>query len=159
MQQPMMGLSTTMLDYANNMGGVYIWYTEHKDAYSVNDESIRFITQGQYPTGIGKGERNAVLMWNTCLVQFPQNICPYQEQFNHRFTRITSMQCRTLGIGCVTLSPAFTCFPLLSPAFSCLPLLVYDGSINTCPPAPQADPNQPPTPGGRQHQGPPHPAR
>jgi hypothetical protein len=38
-QQPKMGLSTTVLDYAKNIGGVYIWYTERDDVHGVDYES------------------------------------------------------------------------------------------------------------------------
>jgi hypothetical protein len=106
-QQPKMGLSTTVLEYANNIGGVYIWYTERDDVCGVDYESTRFITQGQNSRGEGKGFHNSVLMRNPRCVQFPQNICPYQEQrFNHGFQKITKTDCCDLGIEYITLVDA-----------------------------------------------------
>jgi hypothetical protein len=95
LQQPKMGLSS-VLDYANNIGGVYIWYTERDDVHGCDYESTRFITHGQ--STLGKGNHNAVLMRNPRSVQFPQNICPYQERFNHGFTSITKTDCCDFGI-------------------------------------------------------------
>jgi hypothetical protein len=79
---------------------------EHDYVQGVDDESTRFITQGQKSYGEGKGNHNAVLMRNPCSVQFPQNICPYRDRFNHRFTTITKPDCRDLGIEYVTLVDA-----------------------------------------------------
>jgi hypothetical protein len=39
-------------------------------------------------------------------VQFPQNICPYQERFNHGFTKITKTDCCDFGIEYITLVDA-----------------------------------------------------
>jgi hypothetical protein len=105
LQQPKMGLSS-VLDYANNIGGVYIWYTERDDVHGYDYESTRFITQGQKSYGEGNGNHNAVLMRNPRCVQFPQNICPYQERLNRGFTSITKTDCCDFGIEYVTLVDA-----------------------------------------------------
>jgi hypothetical protein len=96
----------TVLDYATNVGGVYIFYTERDDEDGVEFESMRFIVQGQDSYGEGKGNHNAVLMWNPYKKQFPNNICPYEERFDHGFERITKEDCFILGIDYVPIVDA-----------------------------------------------------
>jgi hypothetical protein len=104
-QQPNMR-STTVHDYAINIGGVYIWYTELDDVHGVDFESTRFITQGQDSLGEGKGNHNSVLMWNPRHMQFLKNICPYKERFDHGFQKIDKKQCSEIGIEYVALVDA-----------------------------------------------------
>jgi hypothetical protein len=98
--------STTVLDYATNIGAVYIFYTERDDEDGVEFESLRFVIQGQDSYGKGKGNHNAVLMWNPSLKQFPKNICPYEARFDYGFERITKKECFILGIDFVTMVDA-----------------------------------------------------
>jgi hypothetical protein len=98
--------SITVLDYATNVGPVYIFYTERDDEDGVEFESLRFVIQGQFSNGEGKGNHNAVLMWNPSMKQFPNNICPYEARFDYGFKRITKNDCFILGIDFATMVDA-----------------------------------------------------
>lgn len=71
--------------------GVYGFYTEQQSKRRIKDESVRFLTDGQEE--MGDRNHNAVLMWNPRGVQFPNNICPYNERFDDGFEALTGPEC------------------------------------------------------------------
>jgi hypothetical protein len=64
--------------------------------HNIKLESVRFITDGQKRNK--RRHHNAVLMWNPRDVQFPGNICPYNERFDHGIDAINVIECEMLGI-------------------------------------------------------------
>lgn len=87
----------TPRQYGENIGGIYPFYTERATEAGIKEESTRFITDGQKETSPGRFH-NAIIMWNPRQVQFPDNICPYKERFDHGLEAINAIECEMLGI-------------------------------------------------------------
>lgn len=89
------------LEYAEKVGGVYTWFTAQQSEVEIQNEAIRFLTDGQKinrKRGHKDYRHNAVLMWNNQRQPFTDNICPYEERFNWGFEAITKPDCVALGI-------------------------------------------------------------
>lgn len=84
--------------WGDQFGGVYPWYSKRQSSSRIEYESTRFITDGQKYLGKGNGYHNAILMWNPRGVQFPNNICPNNERFDHGLEEINAIECEMLGI-------------------------------------------------------------
>ena len=82
--------------YAEQVNGVYVWYTERQSTERIDYESTRFITDGQ--SKFDTAEHNAIIMWNPNGVKFPKNVCPHRERKNHGFVAISQTECKMLGI-------------------------------------------------------------
>jgi hypothetical protein len=112
LNQPLVDLNgLTVRQYAESIGGVYGFFTEQQGPLHVKRESTRFITSGQKIYRKDKNGKdkfhNAVLMWNPQEIKFPNNICPYEERFNHGFKPICAPECELLGIFHVVLVDEF----------------------------------------------------
>jgi hypothetical protein len=82
MNQPIKEIgNVSLVEYAKNTSGVYIWMTRQTNANDMRKESARFITDGQKTTGSGNRNHNAILMWNRTEIAFKNNICPYKDRF------------------------------------------------------------------------------
>ena len=87
----------SLRQYAESVGGVYIFYTAAQTYDRIKRESTRFLTDGQKEISDGKFH-NAILMWNPRHVEFENNVCPYEERFDHGFQTISPTDCELLGI-------------------------------------------------------------
>ena len=82
----------SVVDYASNVGGVYVWFSSQATPGGIKHESKRFLTQGQ------NHRHNAVLMWNPHGHEFENNTCPIKERLNRGLVALTKDDCRDLGI-------------------------------------------------------------
>ena len=89
----------SVIDYARDVGAVYIFFTTVDNFYEVELESTRFLTDGQ--KRIGNGNHNAVLMRrnpNVICPRFTNNYCPYEQRMDYNFLRLSEEDCDNLGI-------------------------------------------------------------
>lgn len=84
------------VDYATDIGAVYVWLSSQETAVGIKHESVRFITDGQ--SRKGSSLHNAVLMWNPDHHEFENNICPYIDRFRRGLKPLTQKECDDLGI-------------------------------------------------------------
>jgi hypothetical protein len=88
--------SRSVVDYATNVCGVYVWYSDQDTERGLQTESTRFLTSGQ--KDFGDYRHNAVLMWNPYGHEFEDNTCPYDERFDRGLEPLTKQDCNDLGI-------------------------------------------------------------
>jgi hypothetical protein len=86
----------SVVGYATNVSGVYVWYSDQETEYGLRHESTRFLTDGHSPKG--RAHHNAVLMWNPHGHDFEDNTCPYNKRFNQGLEPLTKQDCDDLGI-------------------------------------------------------------